>query len=55
MKRKADGSTLLPAKKSRPKEPDYCDTEPRRNDKGEILWPASEEAIKNAQRFILEW
>jgi hypothetical protein len=54
MKRKADGSTARPAKQ-RPKEPDYCDVEPRRNDNGDIEWPADATAIERARAFLREW
>jgi hypothetical protein len=54
MKRKADGSTTRPAKQ-RPKEPDYCDVEPRRNDNGDIEWPADATAIERARAFLREW
>jgi hypothetical protein len=41
--------------KARPKVPDYCDAEPRRDDGGEIIWPAPEADIEQARAFITEW
>jgi hypothetical protein len=41
--------------KARPKVPDYCDAEPRRDDGGEIVWPAPEADIEQARAFITEW
>ena len=39
----------------KPKEPDYCDVEPLRNDAGDIVWPAPENDIESALEFIKEW
>ena len=44
-----------PKAKSRPKVPDYCDIEPRRDDGGVPLWPADKKSIENARKFIVEW
>ena len=43
------------AVKSRPKLPDYCDVEPRRDSKGQAIWPADATAIEQAQEWIREW
>lgn len=55
MKRKATDSGAGTQSK-RPKEPlaDYCDVETRTNDAGEIIWPASMEAIEAARKFLKE-
>ncbi|KAL8810749.1 MAG: hypothetical protein Q9223_007689, partial [Gallowayella weberi] len=55
MKRKALDTKESPQAK-RPKEstPDYCHTQPRKDDDGSILWPASREAIDRARDFIRE-
>jgi hypothetical protein len=41
--------------KSRPKVPDYCDVEPKRNENGKPIWPAPEEAMEKARALIKEW
>jgi hypothetical protein len=43
------------AKKPRPKVPDYCDVEPRRDEEGQVIWPAAKEAMEQARDFIREW
>ncbi|KIX03422.1 uncharacterized protein Z518_06974 [Rhinocladiella mackenziei CBS 650.93] len=40
--------------KPRPKLPDYCDVEPRRDDAGRIIWPAPQPAMDKAREFIKE-
>ncbi|KAL8862769.1 MAG: hypothetical protein Q9178_000711 [Gyalolechia marmorata] len=56
MKRKAVDSKESPQIK-RQKEPiaDYCHVQPRKDDNGNQLWPASSEAVENAREFIREW
>jgi hypothetical protein len=41
--------------KPRPKVPDYCDVEPRRDAQGRIIWPAPEADMEQAREFIREW
>ncbi|KAL8681646.1 MAG: hypothetical protein Q9186_002243 [Xanthomendoza sp. 1 TL-2023] len=55
MKRKALDTKESPQAK-RPKEliQDYCDIQPRKDDDGGILWPASREAIDGAKDFMRE-
>jgi hypothetical protein len=59
MKRSDSFATASPAKKQktkpRPAVPDYCDVEPRRDEAGEIIWPAPPAAIEDARRFIKQW
>ncbi|RMZ77288.1 hypothetical protein DV737_g4465, partial [Chaetothyriales sp. CBS 132003] len=40
--------------KRRPKVPDYCDVEPRRDENGQMIWPAPETAMQEARSFIKE-
>ncbi|KAJ9503296.1 hypothetical protein LTR99_006842 [Exophiala xenobiotica] len=40
--------------KPRPKVPDYCDVEPKRNENGKPIWPAPEEAMEKARALIKE-
>ncbi|KAI4146070.1 MAG: hypothetical protein L6R39_003604 [Caloplaca ligustica] len=55
MKRKAVDSKQSPKpKRQRDDIPDYCDVHPQRNDNGDTLWPASPEAIEQAQTFLKE-
>ena len=54
MKRKTSAKEP-PAKKVRVQEPEYTDVEPRRDEGGAILWPASKDALDNAKRFIEQW
>lgn len=41
--------------KPRPKLPDYCDVEPKRDETGKAIWPAPAEAIEMARALIREW
>jgi hypothetical protein len=43
------------AAKARPKVPEYCDVEPKRDDDGAIVWPAPKDDVEQAQAFITEW
>ncbi len=43
------------AGKTRPKVPDYCDVEPRRDANGQPIWPADATAIEQAREWIREW
>ncbi|KKY29187.1 putative dhh family protein [Phaeomoniella chlamydospora] len=56
MKRDVSGieksTTKGKSAKARVQVPDYCDVLPVRNDEGEIVWPAPEEAMEGARRFI---
>ncbi len=56
MKRKAAELQTGP-KAKRPREPeaDYCDVSPQTDGNGNIIWPASLEAIKSARDFLKEW
>ncbi|KAL9105435.1 MAG: hypothetical protein Q9227_009396 [Pyrenula ochraceoflavens] len=49
---RAQKKTKVP--QAKPKEPDYCDVEPRRDDTGNVVWPAPEENLKLAKSFIQE-
>ena len=60
MKRKATAaaSEVRPKtkiKRERTPEPDYCDVEPRKDEEGNILWPADAAAIERARDFLKEW
>ena len=56
MKRKAtDSDTNSKAKRQREPEADYCDVIPRKDGKGNSLWPASEQSIERARSFLKEW
>lgn len=59
MKQRNGFATAPPSKKPktkpRPSVPDYCDVEPQRNDKGDVVWPAHSDAIEEARAFIKEW
>lgn len=56
MKRKAVDTKETPiAKRQREQVPEYCDVQPRKDDKGFTLWPASPSAIEDAQTFLKEW
>jgi len=56
MKRKAAELQTGP-KAKRPREPeaDYCGVSPQTDGNGNIIWPASLEAIKSARDFLKEW
>lgn len=43
------------AGKPKPKVPDYCDVEPRRDANGQAKWPAEATAIEGAREWIREW
>ncbi|MCJ1291383.1 hypothetical protein MMC34_002926 [Xylographa carneopallida] len=53
MKRKATDSSAA-SKSKHPKEaiPDYCDVEPRRDEREGIIWPAPEKAVDAAREFL---
>lgn len=56
MKRSATStSSIRPAKKSRPKLPDYHETAMKKDEGGEDIWPAPKDQIDNARDFILKW
>ncbi len=56
MKRKAVDMKESPIpKRQREQIPEYCDVQPRKDDQGVILWPASQSAIEDAQAFLKEW
>ncbi|KAI4113538.1 MAG: hypothetical protein LQ338_008159 [Usnochroma carphineum] len=56
MKRKAvDSEESSNSKRQREQVPDYCNVQPRQDDKGATLWPASPKAIEEAQTFLREW
>ena len=56
MKRKATESVTEPkAKRQKEPELDYCDVIPRKDDHGNILWPASKQSIDCARDFLKEW
>ncbi|KAL8919167.1 MAG: hypothetical protein Q9208_006927 [Pyrenodesmia sp. 3 TL-2023] len=53
MKRKAVDTKDSPVtKRHREQIPEYCDVQPRKDDKGVTLWPASPSAINDAQSFL---
>ncbi|KAI4250270.1 MAG: hypothetical protein L6R42_008786, partial [Xanthoria sp. 1 TBL-2021] len=55
MKRKAVDAKESPQVKRRKEQiPDYCDIQPRKDDSGTILWPASSEAIEIARDYLRE-
>ena len=56
MKRKATESSP-DSKPKRQKEPeaDYCDVLPRKDSSENIIWPASEQAIKRTRDFLRDW
>lgn len=43
------------AKKTRPKAPDYCEVETKKDGSGNAIWPAPMDAIEKARSFIIEW
>jgi hypothetical protein len=53
MKRKADNGNQTLVKRTRVE--DYCNVEPIRDSRGDIIWPAAIEQITTAQAFIKEW
>ncbi|KUJ14689.1 DHH family protein-like protein [Mollisia scopiformis] len=52
MKRKAESPEL--SSKKAPKLDDYCNTQPNRDDHGNIVWPAQARQIVAAQEFLRE-
>ncbi|KAL8922985.1 MAG: hypothetical protein Q9172_003317 [Xanthocarpia lactea] len=55
MKRKAVDIKESPqVKRQKEPIPDYCHVQPRKDDNGNQLWPASSEAVENAREFIRE-
>jgi hypothetical protein len=56
MKRAAPSSKASPkAKKPRSEVPAYHLAESRRDDEGNIIWPAPKAQIESARSFIIEW
>lgn len=60
MKRVNGFATLPPQRKakqtkSKPRERDYCDVEPPRDENGTIIWPAKVKDIERARIFIRDW
>jgi hypothetical protein len=53
MKRKAGNDKEASVKRT--KVEDYCNVDPRRDDRGRVMWPAPNEQIIAAQVFIKEW
>lgn len=51
MKRSANGKPVT----KKPKAPDYCDVELKRDTDGSAIWPAPTTAIEVARKFIREW
>lgn len=49
------GMSKTGAKKPRPQVPDYCDAEPKRDGRGEVVWPAPAAAMEEAREFIRQW
>lgn len=55
MKRKATAPSGQKPKRLKEAEADYCDVNPRTDGEGNVLWPASPEAMQNAREFIKDW
>jgi hypothetical protein len=56
LKRKADKSaSSAPAKKQKVVIPEYHTAVQRRDDAGEIVWPARKQQIVQARNIIKEW
>lgn len=55
LKRKAENETTVNAKKARIVVPDYHLASPRRDESGEIVWPAPAAQIDRARDIIREW
>jgi hypothetical protein len=56
LKRKADKSaSSAPTKKQKVVIPEYHTATQRRDDAGEIVWPARKEQIERARAIIKEW
>lgn len=56
LKRKADKSAAsTPAKKQKVSIPEYHTATQRRDEAGEIVWPARKEQIERAREIIREW
>lgn len=56
LKRKADKSaSSAPTKKQKVIIPEYHTATQRRDDAGEIVWPARKEQIERARAIIKEW
>lgn len=56
LKRKAEKSPIsAPAKKQQVVIPEYHTAAQRRDDAGEIVWPARKEQIERARDIIKEW
>ena len=56
LKRKpSDAGTVSRARRRIESLMDYCDESPRTDVSGDILWPASGEAIEDARNFIRAW
>ena len=56
MKRKATNTGAnTKIKRQKGPELEYCDTPPRKDDEGNILWPAHSKAIEDARAFLREW
>lgn len=50
-----DGVSPKKKAKTRIELPEYHATPSRKNDQGEIVWPAPEDKMEAARSFILEW
>lgn len=56
MKRKAaDSGTDSRAKRQKEPQADYCDVTPRKDDQGNVIWPASKQSIDRTRAFLKEW
>jgi len=53
--KRAAGVSKPGSSKIRPKLPDYCDVEPKRDGNDQPIWPAAQEAMEEARAFIKEW
>lgn len=54
MKRKAESDMNSSTRKSI-KVGDYCSVETKRDENGNIIWPAPQSQMKAAQSFLREW
>jgi hypothetical protein len=55
LKRKAGATAATKAKKPKISIPEYHLTSSRRDESGEIVWPAPEAQIERAREMIKEW
>lgn len=56
LKRKASDAGTTPRARRRIESiADYCDESPRTDGSGNILWPASADAMEDARKFLRAW